>query len=184
MDKYAERGLDEERVRSLQEKYGRNLLVGRKPPTDWDFLVAQFKNPLVIVLMVAGLVTLGFKEFTDTIVIGLAVAVNTVLGFVQERNAQRGLEALKKVLTSHSEVIRDGKKQTIDSRDLVPGDVVLLYEGDKVPADGVLIEEVDLLVNEAILTGESVPVAKEAVELKLIKGGKGNEVGQGPAPRG
>ncbi len=179
IEDYLERGLSREAVVKRRAESGRNELEGKRPPTDWDFLVRQFKNPLVLVLVVAGLVTVWLQEFTDSAVIGLAVVVNTVLGFIQERNAQRGLEALQKVLTPRAMVRRDGEQQEMDARELVPGDVVLLYEGDKVPADGVVAEATDLLINEAILTGESVPVRKIGFELSKLKGFKEAEFNWG-----
>lgn len=163
-------GLSTEVVEQRQEEYGRNELVGKKPTSDLEFLLRQFRSPLVIVLMVAGLTTLFLDHVTDSIVIGVAVVINTFLGFIQERRAYRSLEALKKVLAPEAMVTRNGERATIDARDLVPGDVVWLFEGDKVPGDGVVIESADLLVREAVLTGESRPVEKKEYEgsLKML----------------
>ena len=163
-DNYLKTGLDSDQLRALHHQHGPNQLEGKPPPTDLDFLIRQFKNPLVLVLVGAGLITLVLQEYTDATVIGLAIVVNTVLGFIQERNAQRGLEALKNFLTPQAVVIRNGQQQTIDARELVPGDVVLLYDGDKIPADGIIVKSHDLLINEAILTGESEPVGKNRVK--------------------
>jgi len=122
--------------------------------------LSQFTSPLIYVLVFAGLVTLFLKDFTDSLVIFAAVAINTALGFYQEFKAQKTLQALKILLAPKAKVIRDGKQQLIEARFLVPGDLVVLTIGDRVPADGILVEATDLTVNEAILTGESTPNKK------------------------
>lgn len=142
------------------EKYGPNE-IERKRELSWPrLLFGQFKSPLIYILFFAGLITLFLKEWTDSIVIFLAVGLNTVLGFIQEFKAEKSLIALKKILVPHARVIRDGKQEKVEASTLVPGDLVVLKTGNKVPADGYLVEDVDLHVNEAILTGESVPVTK------------------------
>lgn len=160
-------GLSSDFAKKQLEEVGKNLLVGKKPPTTLYFLLKQFQNPLVLVLLIASGVTAMIGDYTDVIVILLAVMVNTALGFVQERKAFKSLDALKKVVTHETWVLRDGKKTKIDIGEVVPGDVVILYEGDKVPADGVIVEDNDLLADEALLTGESISVEKNECIKKI-----------------
>ncbi len=159
-------GLNNEFAEKQLDKFGLNQLVGKKPPTDLYFILKQFKNPLVLVLIIATIITAIVGDYTDSFVISLAIIVNTILGFIQERKAYKSLDALKKVVTHKAWVIRNndfekiGQKIEIEIAKIVPGDIVVLYEGDKVPADGIIIEDNDLLIDEALLTGESVPVSK------------------------
>lgn len=160
-------GLNSEYAKKQLDIFGPNQLVGKKPPTDLYFIFKQFQNPLVLVLIIATTVTTIVGEFSDAFVISLAIIVNTILGFIQERKAFKSLDALKKVVTHEAWVIRNnnfekiGQKIKIEISKIVPGDIVVLYEGDKVPADGIIIEDNDLLIDEALLTGESVPVSKK-----------------------
>ncbi|PIR58674.1 MAG: hypothetical protein COU69_04565 [Candidatus Pacebacteria bacterium CG10_big_fil_rev_8_21_14_0_10_56_10] len=153
-------GLASTELDQLRSEWGPNILPHQPPPSDLHFLMAQFKNPLVLVLVVAMVITLALKELTDTLVIGLAVGINTVLGFVQERKAFRTLESLKNVLSPQAWVVRDAQKQHLDAVELVVGDVMLVHPGDKVSADGVILESNDCWINEAVVTGESSPVEK------------------------
>ena len=160
-------GLNSEYAKKQLDIFGPNQLVGKKPPTDLYFVFKQFQNPLVLVLIIATIITAIVGDFSDAFVISLAIIVNTILGFIQERKAYKSLDALKKVVTHEAWVIRNndfekiGQKIKIEISKIVPGDIVVLYEGDKVPADGIIIEDNDLLINEALLTGESVPVSKK-----------------------
>jgi len=155
-------GLTSSQASSLLKKYGLNELHTKRQVFGLKVFLSQFTSPLIYVLVFAGIVTLFLKDFTDSLVIFAAVAINTVLGFYQEFKAQKSLTALKSLLAPRAKVIRDGRQQEIDARFLVPGDLVILTIGDKVPADGVLVEATDLTINEAILTGESTPVRKKA----------------------
>jgi P-type Ca2+ transporter type 2C len=157
---YKDTGLNQQIVNQLINTYGQNIVVGKKPPSDLYFLFKQFQNPLIFVLIIAILITVLMGDFSDAFVIALAVIVNTTLGFIQERKAFKSLESLKKVVNHKAFVLRDGKRQEIDVAKIVPGDIVVVYEGDKIPADGLIIENNDLLIEEAILTGESMPVEK------------------------
>ncbi|MDC0449002.1 HAD-IC family P-type ATPase [bacterium] len=153
-------GLSSKQAEVLFNKYGQNALPEKPPPSDISIFISQFKSPLVYILLIAGIVTAVLHEFTDTTVIGLAVLVNSVFGFFQERKAGRALEALKKMVHPTVQAIRDGKLQTIETEKLVPGDRVVLQQGDKVPADGQVMACNRLFVEEAMLTGESVPIEK------------------------
>ena len=158
------KGLTTKKAKSLLGKYGKNTLPERPPPSDFSILLSQFKNPLVYVLLGAGFVTLSLGRLADTVLIVAGVIINTILGFIQERKADRSLYALKKLIHPSAKVLRDGKKKTIEASNIVPGDIVLLAQGDKVPADGKLVFSNRFFVNEAILTGEIIPVSKKESE--------------------
>lgn len=143
-------------------RYGPNVLRQKRPPTELALLVSQLTNPLIIILLAGGGMTVLLRDMTDAAIIFLAVVINTALGFLQERKAQHSLTALKQLLVSRIRVERDGVVEEIDATALVPGDVVMLSAGNRVPGDGVLVESFGALVNESILTGESAAVAKTA----------------------
>jgi len=159
-----ERGLAFTEIAPLIKQYGLNSLPEDPPPSNFKLVVHQLKNPLVYVLLVAGATTLLLQDYTDALVIGIAVFINTVLGFVQEKKAGQALLALKGMVRPEARVIRNGEMQSIDASHLVPGDLVVLSSGDKVPSDGRLVYANRLFVSEALLTGESVPVAKSKDE--------------------
>lgn len=156
------KGLTSSEAKELLKKYGGNTLPHKKPVGDLIILFEQIKSPLIYILIFAAIVSFILKDFKDAAVILAAVFLNTILGFYQERKAQKALFALKQFLTPLCKVVRDGNVVTVDARELVPGDLVLLSSGDRVPADGDVLEEAGLLVNEAVLTGESMPVTKDA----------------------
>ena len=153
-------GLSSEEAVRLLEKYGPNVLPEKPPPSKLSIFWQQLKSPLVYVLLVAGVITFFLKEYSDTAIIFLAVFINTVLGFFQETKANDALKALKGMLHPEAIVIRDGKRARVAVSKLVPGDIVVLGQGEKVPADGVLLEAKRVFVEEAILTGESAPISK------------------------
>ena len=160
MDKSS--GLSSQEAREKLKQHGYNVLPESAPTPDLEIFVRQLKSPLIYILVIAAGISFALKDVTDTIVIMMAVVVNTILGFYQERKAERGLVALKRILSPRAKVIRDGKQQEVEIKYLVPGDVVVLASGDRVPADGQILESAALVINEAILTGESVPVSKDA----------------------
>ena len=137
------------------------------PPKKHPFLrfLYQFHNILIYVLLCAAAITALLHHWSDTAVILAVVVANALIGFIQERKAQKALEAIRQMLSPHAAVIRDGMRMTIDSEELVYGDIVLLEAGDKVPADLRLIKVHSLQVQESILTGESVPVEKDAAKV-------------------
>jgi len=155
-----ETGLSSQEARLRLTRFGANLIPEKHPPSNLAIFFSQFKNPLVYVLILAGVTTLFLKHFSDTVIILAAVLVNTVLGFFQEAKAGHALSALKRLVAPQADVIRDSKRQKIEAKDLVPGDIVVLSLGMKVPADGQIIYNNRFFVNEAILTGESLPAAK------------------------
>jgi Ca2+-transporting ATPase len=153
-------GLTQEKAKKLLQKHGPNHIESAPPPTTLELVFNQIKNPLIFILIIAGLVTILLRDYSDSIVIFAAVILNTILGYIQERKAFKTLDSLKKVVTTQAVVIRGGKRQTINTKDLVPGDIVEIYQGDKIPADSIIVQANNLYIDESILTGESVPVEK------------------------
>src|SRR5512142_1041208 len=155
-------GLSSEEARKRLSEYGPNELREKPRPSLLQMLFEQFKNFLIILLVVAAAVSAALGELTDAGMIMAIVILNAVLGVVQESKAEQALAALKKMAAPNARVVRDGSVTDVPSRDLVPGDLVLLEAGNYVPADMRLVEAVNLKVEEAALTGESVPVEKQA----------------------
>jgi len=162
-------GLDIKAVRQNREKYGLNQLHNSHGLKWHKLLLDQIKSPLIYILFGAGLISVFLKEWTDAVVIFMAVGVNSGLGFWQEFKAEKSLEALKRMIVPHTTVIRDGKRKVIEAKHIVPGDVVVLKMGDRIVADGIVIEAADLYVNEAILTGESEAISKRAMAKKRLE---------------
>jgi Ca2+-transporting ATPase len=156
------RGLSSEEISPRLARYGYNELTEAPRPTFWQRLLDQFKDFLVMILIIASLVSLVMGEYTEATAILAIVVLNAALGVIQESRAEEALAALKKMTAPEAQVIRDGRQQTIPTRELVPGDIVVLETGNYVPADVRLIEAVNLKIDEASLTGESVPVQKHA----------------------
>jgi Ca2+-transporting ATPase len=159
------RGLTAEEVRQRLSEYGPNELRKEEKASPLTLFLSQFKNLLIVILMAATLLSLLVGEWVDALMIAAIVLLSAILGFVQEYKAERALEALKKMLSPTITVLRDSREEEIPSRELVPGDIVLLEAGDKIPADGRLVEVRSLNCDEAALTGESVPVRKETAAL-------------------
>jgi Ca2+-transporting ATPase len=146
-------------------EHGPNELQAAHRISPWPILVGQFKNVLIVILLVATALSAFLGHGIEAIAIAAIVLFAVVMGFVQEYRAERAIEALRQMAAPTATAIRDGEEVEIPARDLVPGDVVLLRAGDKIPADVRLIEAVNLQVEEAALTGESVPVEKHAAPL-------------------
>ncbi|MBY8983293.1 MAG: HAD-IC family P-type ATPase, partial [Candidatus Lokiarchaeota archaeon] len=170
-------GLTEEEVGIRLEKYGFNELIQTRKVSALEIFIGQFKDFLVYLLLFAiGIsVLVGFyelsrgrdpTEFMDAIVILIILILNAILGFYQEFKAERAVESLKKMAPHNAKVKREGRIREIEVRDVVPGDIIKLDEGDKIPADARLIIKYSMYVDEAILTGESQPVEKD---LKLYE---------------
>ncbi len=156
------RGLAPRDALQRLEQYGPNELSERPRPGLAARLGEQFNNYLVILLIAAALVSLALGEYIDASAILIIVALNAMVGVIQESKAEEALAALKKMAAPNALVIRDGRHATIPGREIVCGDVVLLEAGNHVPADLRLIESINLKIEEASLTGESVPVEKNA----------------------
>jgi magnesium-transporting ATPase (P-type) len=155
-----DRGLTAVEVASRLDSYGPNRLSEALRRGPWARLGAQFNNPLILVLIVAGVVTALLEHYLDAAVIFGVVVINAVIGFVQEGKAEGALEAVRAMLATRATVLRGGQRHEVDATGLVPGDLVLLESGDRVPADLRLIRVHNLRVEESALTGESVPAEK------------------------
>ncbi len=158
----SKKGLASKEIAGRLAKYGANTLGEIKKKSALLMFLNNFKSPLIYILLIASVVTLFMGKILDSGVIFLVTLVNATIGFFQEQKAELALEALRKMTRLSSVAIRDGKRVNLKSEQLVPGDIVVLEEGDKVPADGRLIESSDLMVNEAVLTGESLAAKKNA----------------------
>lgn len=160
-----QQGLSSSEVEKRLEKYGYNRLKSKKQKSAFAIFIEQFKSSMVIILLVAAIVSgvIGVMEnegLVETYVILAILIINAVIGMIQELKAQSSLEALNRMSSPHTKVIRDGEVTDISSTDVVPGDVVVLDTGDIIPADMRFTETVNLKIQEAALTGESVPVEK------------------------
>jgi magnesium-transporting ATPase (P-type) len=160
-----EKGLDTLEVKHRGEHFGPNALTATKGKTKLERFMLQFHQPLVYILIAAGIITAALGEVVDSFVIVGVVLVNAVVGYIQEAKAAGALEALARAMVTEAVVIRSGATRRVAAEELVPGDVVVLRSGDKVPADLRLAAIKDLRVDESALTGESVPVGKNESEL-------------------
>lgn len=157
-----ERGLTDEQASQQRAEYGPNELAEAPAVPWWKRLLAQFQELVIWILIVAALISAFMGEVIDTIAILAIVILNGVIGFLQEERAERALTALQKLSAPTAKVIRGGKPRSFPATELVPGDLIELEAGDNVPADARLITSFGLTVQEAALTGESVPVEKDA----------------------
>ncbi len=162
METHLHNGLTSEEARARLERYGPNELQEKPRPGFFKLLLDQFNNFLIIILIVAAVLSLLLGEVVDALAILAIVILNAALGVVQESKAEQALAALKKMAAPSAQVIRDGQQIAVAARELVVGDIVLLEAGNYVPADLRLIECFNLKAEEASLTGESVPVNKDA----------------------
>ncbi|MDK2562613.1 cation-translocating P-type ATPase [Romboutsia sedimentorum] len=153
-------GIAKEEVQERLEKYGYNELQEKEKTPTWKLFVDSFKDPLVIILLIAALVQVFLGEVVESSIIFAVLILNSILGVVQTKKAEGSLSSLKKMSVPNAKVIRDNIKVTVPSRELVQGDIVILEAGDYVPADGRIIEAQTLKVVEGMLTGESEPVLK------------------------
>jgi calcium-translocating P-type ATPase len=142
------------------ERHGRNELEPDEPLSAAAILLHQFTSPLISILLVAAVITVLINEYLDTAVIVAVLVINAVVGFFQERKADRSVRSLMQLASQRSVVVRDGRRQEVESVEVVPGDIVLLESGTRVPADLRITSVTTLRVDESLLTGESVPVAK------------------------
>lgn len=161
-------GLSEPEVQRRFSKYGKNVLRRFKSKSKFVIFLEQFNSLLVYILILAMVVSGIIGHYIDASVIGIIVILNAVIGFIQEYKAEAIIEKLRKSLRYKVRVLRDGVQKEIDSKFLVPGDIILLDAGDRVLADCRIIEQESLQVNEAVLTGESFPIEKN--EKVLAKG--------------
>lgn len=160
--KSSEKGLTQNEAGRRLEKYGRNELKKKGGIGPAGIFLSQFASPLVIILIAAAAIAFFLGERKDSAVIGAVVAINAVIGFIQEFKAEKALEALMKMIAPKARVIRNGKESVIDARLAVPGDVIVFEAGDRVAADARIFECYEVQAQEAALTGESSPVCKTA----------------------
>ncbi|MFW6135016.1 MAG: cation-translocating P-type ATPase [Elusimicrobiota bacterium] len=159
-------GLTERQARDRLKEYGPNKLPKKKIVSIWLIILNQIKNPLIYILIAAGIISVLTQEIRDAVFIFFVIVLNTFLGTYQEWKAEKGAQSLENYLKKKIAVIRKGDKKNIDVKELVPGDIVFIESGDHVPADMRLVEVSKLKVDEALLTGESAAVSKntEAME--------------------
>lgn len=156
------RGLSEEEAYRRLLENGRNEMKAVRKKTPVESFVEQLSDPLIYVLIAAAVVSALLQEISDAVIIGVVVCVNALVGMIQEGKARRALEALKKLTSPRAQVIRDGKRREIVAEELVTGDLVCLEAGCQVPADIRLLQTNSLKVEEAALTGEALPMEKDA----------------------
>ena len=165
----AERGLSAAEARARLDRYGPNELEAEKPVPAWRKFLAQFEDVLVVLLLVATAISAGLWLYEresalpyEAIAIFAVVLLNSVMGYVQQARAEQAVAALRQMSAARANVVRDGERQSVAAREVVPGDVVLVEEGDTIPADARLIQSTALQTAEAALTGESLPVSKDS----------------------
>ena len=164
----AHNGLSETEARKRLEQNGKNELKEGKKKSVAEAFFEQLNDPLIYVLLVAVIISLLLHEISDAMIILVVVTVNAVVGVIQEGKAQKALEALKGLTIPKAIVKREGRKREVLSSELVVGDIVYLDAGRQIPADLRLLETVSMKVEESALTGESLPVEKDALFLSLI----------------
>ncbi len=169
-------GLGPQEAADRLQRYGPNALPARKTQHPLLQFLAHFKDVLIYILLFAAVIKGLMAQWVDMVIILAVAVINALIGFVQENNAKKSLKSIQNMLSSKAVVIRDGETQTIEARDLVPGDIVTLRPGDKIPADLRLLEAHNLQVEEAILTGESTVVEKQtgAIEREVTIGDRIN----------
>src|SRR3712207_4518147 len=182
------RGLSGQEAGARLQGYGPSELDTEKPVPAWRRFLAQFQDVLIILLLVATAISVGLWVYErDTalpyegLTIFAIVLLNGILGYIQEARAERAVAALRAMSANEATVLRDGERRSVPAAELVPGDVVLIEEGDTIPADARLIESAALQTMEASLTGESLPVSKDVapVEEEVGLGDRHNMVFSG-----
>ena len=156
----SEKGLAKEEAEKRLAQHGANEISKEKKTSPILILLKQFNSPLIYILIVAMIISFIFDHLVDAYVILAVVLINATVGFIQERKAEKAIDALKKLIVSYAKVYRNGEVIKIPSRALVPGDIISLEEGDKIPADACLVEIKNFKTQESSLTGESFPVEK------------------------
>jgi len=170
-------GLSRNEAEERLARYGRNELTEEKPIPGWRKLLAQFTDVLVILLILAGLVSAVLWLYEregalpyEAIAIFAIVFLNALMGYIQQARAERALAALRRMAAAQANVIREGRRQSVAAAELVPGDIILIAEGDTIPADARLLQSVALQTAEAALTGESLPVEKDTAPVREVVG--------------
>ncbi|TCC30785.1 cation-translocating P-type ATPase [Kribbella speibonae] len=158
------RGLSTDQAALALAEHGPNTIPAPRPPSAWLRVLVQLRDPMILLLLAAAVLTAGLRDYTDLAVILVVVVLNTTVGVVQEIRAEHALAALSRLAAPHATVRRDGRATLIASAEVVPNDVVLLQAGDVVPADLQLFDAAQLQADESTLTGESVPVEKDTAD--------------------
>ncbi len=168
----ARRGLTQDDARARLDRHGRNELAADPPVAAWKKFLAQFQDALVILLLVATGISAGLWLYErdsvlpyEAIAICAVVVLNAVIGYVQESRAESAVAALRQMAAAQARVIRDGEQRSVPATEVVPGDIILIEEGDTIPADARVIHSTALQTAEAVLTGESLPVSKETAAM-------------------
>ena len=154
-------GLSPEEAVERLELYGPNELEAEKKASPWALLASQFTSLLIVILVIASAISWGMGDYVEAIAIIIIVLLAGITGFIQEYQAGKAIDALKKMASPHAQVYRDGEEIDINATELVPGDIMIIKTGDKIPADGRLIEALNLRLEEASLTGESQAIEKK-----------------------
>ena len=173
----ARRGLSEDEARARIERYGRNELTADQPVPAWRKFLAQFQDVLVILLLIATAVSAGLWLYErdtalpyEAIAICAVVLLNAVMGYIQESRAESAVAALRQMSAAHARLIRAGEQRSVPAAEVVPGDIILIEEGDTIPADARVIQSTALQTAEAALTGESLPVSKDVAAISGAMG--------------
>ena len=167
------KGLTKSQVQKRLAKFGYNEIKGKKEWRGLKILLSQFASFLILILIIAGSVSIFLGEYKDGIAIFAIVIINAIIGFIQEYKAENAVQALKKMVVPTAVVLRNGEEQEIPIKNIVPDDIIIISEGEKMPADCKILEGYSLKADESMLTGESVPVNKDVGEGKegmLFKG--------------
>jgi len=154
-------GLSTEQVRDVLSQYGENVIASKKKKSPFRLLIEQYTNVITLILFVAAIFSFAIYEIVDGAFILFVLVANGIFGFLQEYRAERALEKLQNLFVPMTRVMRDGAEKEIEARFIVPGDSVVLREGDRIPADGSYQDTLSMVVDESIFTGESMPVEKK-----------------------
>ncbi|VVB84934.1 Copper-exporting P-type ATPase B [uncultured archaeon] len=176
-----EQGLTSEEALLRLKKYGENILPDKKKKSKIGIFLEQFKNYLILILLIAAVIEIFMEKYTEAVAIMVVLLINATLGYTQEYKAQTSIDALRRISSPKAKVLRDGVRTQIETAKIVPGDIIFLETGDKVPADARLLETVNLQAQESSLTGESIQVEKtiEAMADDLQIGERRNMLFQG-----
>ena len=153
-------GLTDQEVEDRIDKFGTNNLKPKKKKVKVRLFFSQFKNPIIIILLITAILSFVLQDAIDGLIIIIILFISSFLGFWQEANATIAIEKLLLIVNIKIKVLRNGIEQEINVEDIVPGDIILFSAGDIIPADSILLESKNLFVNEATLTGETYPVEK------------------------
>jgi Ca2+-transporting ATPase len=184
------RGLNEADARARLERHGRNELTAEARVPAWRKFLAQFKDVLVILLLIATAISAGLWLYErdsalpyEAIAISVVVLLNAVMGYVQESRAESAVAALRQMAAAHARIIRDGEQRSVPATEVVPGDILAIEEGDTIPADARVLHSTALQTAEAALTGESLPVSKDAAPIsgEVALGDRHNMIFSGTA---